>query len=89
MIYLIDIIKSKNKNKKYTAIFNNGERVDFGDSRYEDYTTHHDDGRKWRYITRHINESNLWRTDPTAPASLSRWEHKNINTALRQYNSRF
>jgi hypothetical protein len=55
-------------DKKYFIITNTGKRVYFGDSRYEDFTTHKDEERKQRYIDRHkknedwndINSAAFW-----------------------------
>ena len=41
----IAVRKSTRKNKKYVAQVN-GKQVHFGDSRYEDYTKHHDKDRQ-------------------------------------------
>ena len=45
----IILMKSKAKNKKLSAIITNGNKkktVNFGDSRYEDFTIHHDEERR-------------------------------------------
>ena len=55
-------------DKKYFIITNTGKRLYFGDSRYEDFTTHKDEERKQRYIDRHkknedwddINSAAFW-----------------------------
>jgi len=53
----ITIEKSTAKNKKLKAIIEyetgRNKTVNFGDSRYEDFTIHHDEKRKKRYIDRH------------------------------------
>lgn len=43
---------SKSKNKKFTYIKPNGKKVNFGDSRYEDYLDHQDSERRRRYRAR-------------------------------------
>ena len=40
------IMKSTRKNKKYVAMFKNGTKIHFGDSRYDDYTSHKNIERK-------------------------------------------
>ena len=93
MLKLISIKPSNVKGKKMTAIFNiDGKKktVQFGASGYSDYTIHHDDERKKRYIARHRKNEN-WK-DGTKPGTLSRfilWEHKNKKTAIMLYKKRF
>jgi len=58
------ITRSKNKNKKYTVIYN-GKKIDFGDSRYSDYTQHKDPKRKALYIERHKKRED-WKDPNTA-----------------------
>ena len=80
------------KNKKYTIKFNNNGKnktVNFGDKRYEDYTTHKDDKRKANYLSRHSKEP--W-TDPTKPGTLSRyilWNKSSLSESFADYKQRF
>ena len=93
MIKLVSIKPSSVKGKKMTAIFTIDGRkktVQFGASGYSDYTMHHDEERKKRYIARHRKNEN-WK-DATKPGTLSRfilWEHKNKKTAIMLYKKRF
>jgi hypothetical protein len=87
---LVKLIPSKNKNKKWTAIFSNHQPVDFGAYGYEDYTTHRDPERKKKYIQRHRARED-W-ANPYKPGTLSRyllWEYENLEQAIREYNRRF
>lgn len=62
----------------------------FGDMRYQDYTDHHDEMRKVSYLNRHRKNED-W-NDSTRAGTLSRyilWEHKNIDTAIKEYKKRF
>ncbi len=78
--------------KKFYVITNTGKRVYFSDSRYEDFTTHKDEARKQRYITRHKKED--W-NDINSAAFWSRfylWEkptkkeaYENIKKILKKY----
>ena len=43
---------SNRKNKKYVVTLKNGKMIHFGDSRYEDFTTHQDWKRRMRYRKR-------------------------------------
>ena len=47
-----DLCYSSKKNKKYVVTLKDGKKVHFGDSRYEDYTTHKDPDRRLRYQKR-------------------------------------
>lgn len=90
----LEIKKSNIKNKKWTAIFYDHNRlkektINFGDSRYEDYTQHKDEFRKGRYLNRHRNED--WNNPKTA-GSLSRWilwEYKDIDKAVDEFRKKF
>ena len=92
MINLVSIKPSTAKGKKMTAVFNiDGKKktVQFGASGYSDYTIHHDEERKKRYIARHRNEN--WK-DPTKAGTLSRyilWEYKTKQKAIKMYKKRF
>ncbi len=45
-------IKSNRKNKKCKVLTPNGKIIDFGDSRYEDFTQHKDKKRQENYCKR-------------------------------------
>ena len=54
-------------DKKYYIITNTNKKVYFGAAGYEDFTTHKDEERKQRYISRHKkNESKFWNDPNTA-----------------------
>ena len=70
----LEIKPSTAKNKKWTAIFYNGEgkkikTSQFGDSRYEDYTQHKDKKRRDKYRDRH--KKDLASGDYMKPGFLS------------------
>lgn len=91
----VSITASSRKHKKYVAVFYDKDKkkvktTHFGDSRYDDYTQHHNEMRKASYLNRH--KSNEDWNDYTRSGSLSRyilWEHKNIDTAIKEYMKRF
>ena len=91
----VDIKKSTQKNKKWTATFYDADHkktktTHFGDSRYQDYTQHHDDMRKAAYINRHMKHED-W-NDYMSPGALSRyilWQYKDGDKARREYMARF
>lgn len=90
---LIQIKKSTRNDKKFMAIFKNGDKTfvrHFGAKGYSDYTIHKDDDRKKRYIQRHKNNED-W-SDPTKPGTLSRyilWEKKTLKEAINFYKKKF
>ena len=86
---------STNKNKKYTAIFYDGDKKvktsSFGDSRYSDYTQHKDKKRRDKYRSRH--QGNLSKTDYTSPAHLSYYllwgNSTSLKTNISNYKKKF
>ncbi len=79
--------------KKYVATFSsNGKtrRVQFGARGYSDFTMHHDEARRERYMSRHRSRER-W-TDPTSPGALSRyvlWNKKSLRASIADYKRRF
>jgi hypothetical protein len=70
--------KSDKPDKKYYITTNTGKRVYFGAAGYDDFTSHKDEERKHRYITRHKkNESKFW-NDPNTTSSY--WSLKYLWT---------
>lgn len=47
-----DLEASSRKNKKYVVTLKDGKKINFGDSRYQDYTMHHDKERRKNYRRR-------------------------------------
>lgn len=43
--------RSNVKNKKWYVVYNN-KKINFGDNRYDDYTTHRDKSRRKNYLLR-------------------------------------
>lgn len=70
------IVKSKNPEKKYDAVFTTEtgreKRVPFGAKGYSDFTKHKDTRRKSRYLKRHRGMGEDW-NKPDTPGALSRW----------------
>lgn len=57
---------------------------------YEDFTMHHDEARRQRYIQRHSRRESF--NDPTKPAALARyilWEKPTVSASLAAYRRRF
>ncbi len=90
------IIKpSKIKNKKYTAIFYDGDKKiktsQYGDKRYEDYTQHKDKQRRDKYRNRHKKDLNTG--DYMRPGFLSYYilwgDSSSLKTNISNYKKRF
>jgi len=63
----IVVKKSPKSNKKFRAIFDDSNYVDFGAKGYSDFTIHKDPMRMRRYVGRHggiVSESLLGEEDP-------------------------
>jgi len=90
---LIDIIISKNKNKKYTAIFSIDEKIkkiSFGAKGYEDYTTHKNKKRRHNYRQRHSKDKI---NSPMTAGSLSWYilwgDSTSMNKNIKLFKSKF
>ncbi len=84
------ITQSDRKDKRYVAIFDNGNKVHFG-SKGQSYIDHLDKKKRSAYLARHTKNEN-WQTAYT-PASLSRWilwgDSTNINKNIADFKKRF
>jgi hypothetical protein len=81
--------ESTRKGKKYSITLPDNKIVHFGAIGYEDYTMHHDDKRKDRYISRHKKED--W-TDLSKAGTWSRyilWNKKTLNSSIDDMEDRF
>ena len=86
----MNIVKSKSKNKRFTAVFSDGSRIDFGSKRGSTYIDHGDNIKRINYIKRHkVNEN--W--NKINAGSLSRYilwgDSPNININIQDYKRRF
>lgn len=94
MTVSVKIQKSDNFNKKYMATFyRDGKRfktTHFGAKGMSDFTLHHDEERKQRYIARHTANEN--HQDYTSAGSLSRyilWNKTSLQASISDYRKRF
>ena len=88
---LVIIRKSLNPNKKFDAIFDD-KIISFGDVNYEDYTMHHDDLRKERYIDRHSKRENYNMSGIKTAGFLSRyilWNKKSVEDSIKFLNNKY
>ena len=86
----IIISKSKNKNKKYSAVIDGKKTIHFGAVGYEDYSVHKDPERKQRYIDRHKSRED-W-SDPTTAGFMSKnllWNKPTLTESIKDTNNRF
>jgi hypothetical protein len=81
---------SDNPKKKFYIINDQNQKVYFGDSRYEDFTTHKDEERKQRYIARHKKNENFY--DINSPSFWSRfylWEKPTKKEAYENIKKKY
>ncbi|MFY8159933.1 MAG: hypothetical protein ACOVNU_01260 [Candidatus Kapaibacteriota bacterium] len=84
------IVKSKKKDKKFDAVIDGKKTISFGAVGYSDYTKHHDEERKQRYLKRHKKNEN-----PNNPRTASfyathvLWNKKSISASINDINNKF
>ena len=86
----IIITKSKNKDKKYSAVIDGKKTIHFGAAGMSDFTKHKDTERKQRYIDRHKSREN-W-NDHTTAGFFSKnllWNKETITQSVKDTNNRF
>lgn len=90
---LIKIVKSTRPEKKLMAVFEKNGRqkiTHFGSFGMSDFTHHHDEARKKRYLDRHRKNEN-W-NDPTSAGSLSKnllWNKTSLRASIADYKRKF
>ena len=87
---IYQLIRSPRLEKKFRIITPSGKHIDFGAKGYEDFTMHHDEERKKRYINRH-QKHEYW-DDPNTAGFWSRWLLWNkisINQSIADIEHRF
>ena len=86
----VNIYDSDKPNKRYVAIFSDGKIVYFSSPNYSNYTIHHDNQRKERYLKRHQKLERWY--DFQTPGALARWitwNKKTIEESIKDYKQRF
>lgn len=89
------IKKGTAKNKKWKAIFYDGDKklktTQFGDDRYKDYSQHKDKERRDKYRSRH--KKDLAKGDYMSAGHLSYYilwgDSTSLNTNIKQYKKKF
>lgn len=69
----VTVSKARNGIHKFTAVFPDGTKVNFGRQGYSDYTKHKDPVRMERYLTRHRRRENWTRSGAKTAGFWSRW----------------
>jgi hypothetical protein len=83
--------KSNRKNKKWSVTID-GKTINFGDDRYDDYTSHKDEDRKNRYIARHKSNENWYASGIRTAGFWSRfftWNKPTINESISDIEDKF
>ena len=89
MVFEIVIKHNDKPDKKYMAIIDNKKTIHFGAKNYSDYTMHHDDERKQRYLQRHKHDHY---TNPLYASFYSTnllWNKSSISESIKDTNDRF
>jgi len=90
---LIKIQRSERKEKKWVAIFKDGDkekRVQFGASSYTDYTKGATDQQKKSYLARHASGKTAKPDTPNALSYYLLWgSSKSLNENIKSYKKRF
>ena len=86
----IIISKSKNKDKKYSAVIDGKKTIHFGATGYSDYSVHKDPERKQRYLNRHKKNEN-WNDHNTAGFMSKNllWNKPTLSESIKDTNKRF
>jgi hypothetical protein len=97
LLKLLNIRASHKKDKKLDAVFEidkEGHKkekiVSFGAKGMSDYTKHHDEERKERYLKRHQSAED-W-NNPTSAGALSRyilWNKGTIKESIKDFKNKF
>jgi len=93
----VSLFPSPRKGKAYRATFTRKKdgsviHTDFGSADYENYTQHHDDIRKKKFLTRFRSMIERYKDNPQAPTTLSRyilWNKPTIDESLLDYKRKF
>lgn len=92
---IINVINSPRKGKKYRAIFEDGNYIDFGSDVSHTYIDHHDDKKKHNYWARHLGnekERQLITKLIVSPATLSAfilWNKPDLQDSIDDLNHRW
>ena len=87
----VSIIRSPRKGKAFRAVFvrlrdAQKTHTDFGSSLHNNFTEHHDEERKRRFLTRFRSLIEQHKDNPQAPITLSTWLLWNRPTLEKSFN---
>lgn len=68
----MEILDSNRKNKRFVAVFANGDKIHFGQDGATTFVDHGDEKKRTAYLARHGAGREDWKT-PYNAGSLSRW----------------
>ena len=93
-ITMIEVVltKSHKPDKKMKAVINGKKTVHFGAKGMSDYTKHHDDERKQRYIDRHKKRENWGTTGYESAGFYAKhvlWNKKTLRASVDDFNQKF
>jgi hypothetical protein len=89
----LTIKPSHKPEKKFDAVFEGDgvhKTIPFGSAGMSDFTKHHDEERKQRYINRHQANENF--IDPMTAGALSRWilwNKPSLQESIKDFKKRF
>ena len=86
------ITKSNKPDRKMKAVIDKKKTVHFGASGMSDYTKHHDDERKQRYIDRHKKNENWGTTGYKSAGFYAKhvlWNKKTLKASVDDMNNKF
>lgn len=79
--------KSDKKDKKYFIITNNGKKVYFGATGYDDFTTHGDEKRRQAYVNRHKKNEDWTKNGIDTAGFWSYWYLWKYKSKTEAYNN--
>ena len=89
---IVEISKSSKPKYKYDARIDGTKTVSFGDSKYQDFTTHKDNERKQRYLDRH-RKNEKWGKDGVDTAGFMSkkmlWNKPTLQASIADLNNRY
>jgi hypothetical protein len=83
------LTKSNRKNKKYMVTTADGKVIHFGGAGYDDYTTHKDEKRKVRYLSRTASQPQDDITSAAFWALNLLWNKQTINESIKDIEKKY
>jgi hypothetical protein len=83
------LTESNRKNKKYMVTSPDGKVIHFGGAGYDDYTTHKDEKRKARYLSRTASQPQDDIRSAAFWASWVLWNKETIKDSIKDIEDRY